>query len=159
MTAFRTLLVPHDFSADSAAALDVAIELAKELGAAVHLVHAYHTPIEMFSPYGVALPTSVVPEIRQGAERRLGEELEKIRSAGLSGEAQVREGLAPDAIVEAARSLGVDLIVIGTRGRTGLSHALLGSVAERTLRTAPCPVLTVKAAGAPPRAQAADPSH
>jgi nucleotide-binding universal stress UspA family protein len=159
MTVFHTLLVPHDFSADSAAALDVAIELAKELGAAVHQVHAYHTPIEMFSPYGVALPTSVVPEIRQGAERRLGEELEKIRSAGLSGEAQVREGLAPDAIVEAARALGADLIVMGTRGRTGLAHALLGIVAERTLRTAPCPVLTVKAAGAPPRAQAADPNH
>jgi len=159
MTAFRTLLVPHDFSPDSAAALDVAIELAKEFGAAVHLVHAYHAPIEMFSPYGVALPTSVVPEIRQGAERRLGEELEKVRSAGLSGEARVREGQPPDAIVEIARSLGADLIVMGTRGRTGLAHALLGSVAERTLRAAPCPVLTVKAPGAPPLAQAADSSH
>jgi nucleotide-binding universal stress UspA family protein len=158
MTTFRTLLVPHDFSPDSDAALDLAIELAREFGAAVHLLHAYHTPLEMFSPYGVALPTSVVAEVRQGAERRLGDELEKVRSAGLSGEAQVREGLPTRAIDEVARSLGADLIVMGTRGRTGIAHALLGSVAERTLRTAPCPVLTVKAAGAPPIERAADSS-
>jgi nucleotide-binding universal stress UspA family protein len=145
MTAFQILLVPHDFSADSDAALDLAIELGRVLGAAVNLVHAYHTPVEMFSPYGVALPTSVVPEIRQGAERRLAKEMEKVRRAGLSGEALVREGLPAAAIVEAADSLGADLIVMGTRGRTGLAHALLGSVAERTLRTAPCPVLTVRA--------------
>ncbi len=145
MTAFKRILVPHDFSDDAAAALDWAIELAAQLGAELHLLHAYRLPLEMFSPYGVPFPDSVMPEIREAARRRLNELKARVEAAGLKGQVQLREGPPADAIVEAARELSADLIVMGTRGRTGLAHVVLGSVAQRTVRLAPCPVLTLKA--------------
>lgn len=145
MTAFKRILVAHDFSDDAAAALDWAIELAGQLGAELHLLHAYRLPLEMFSPYGVPIPSSVMPEIREAARRRLKELKARVEAAGLTGQIHLREGLPADAIVEAARELGADLIVMGTRGRTGLAHVVLGSVAQRTVRSAPCPVLTLKA--------------
>lgn len=145
MTAFKRILVPHDFSDDAAAALDWAIELAGQLGAELHLLHAYRLPLEMFSPYGVPVPDSVMPEIREAARRRLKELKARVEAAGLTGQIHLREGPPADAIVEAARELCADLIVMGTRGRTGLAHVVLGSVAQRTVRSAPCPVLTLKA--------------
>lgn len=145
MTAFKRILVPHDFSDDAAAALDWAIELAAQLGAELHLLHAYRLPLEMFSPYGVPIPDSVMPEIREAARRRLNELKGRVEAAGLKGQVQLREGPPAGAIVEAARELSADLIVMGTRGRTGLAHVVLGSVAQRTVRLAPCPVLTLKA--------------
>ena len=145
MTAFKRILVPHDFSDDAAAALDWAIELAGQLGAELHLLHAYRLPLEMFSPYGVPMPASVMPEIREAARRSLEELKARVEAAGLTGQIHLREGPPADAIVEAARELSADLIVMGTRGRTGLAHVVLGSVAQRTVRSAPCPVLTLKA--------------
>ena len=145
MGAYRVVLVPHDFSDDSSAALEMATSLAKKFGAVLHLVHVYHRPLEVFSPYGVALPESVVPEIRDGADRQLGELLEQVRAQGIDAEKHVCEGVPSLDIPAVAREIGADLIVMGTRGRTGLEHALLGSVTERTVRSAPCPVLSVKA--------------
>lgn len=145
MTAFKRILVPHDFSDDAAAALDFAVELAKQLGGELHLVHAYRMPLEMFSPYGVAVPDSVMPEIREAAARHLKELAAKVKAEGLAVHVHLQEGPPADSIAEAAGELGADLIVMGTRGRTGLAHVVLGSVAERTVRSAPCPVLTLKA--------------
>lgn len=147
MAAIKTLLVPVDFSDDAGAALDMALELAGQLGATVHLLHVYHRPVEMLSPYGVALPPTVDREIRESAEKRLGVELEKARKSGVDCQAHVREGVAGLDIAETAKELGVDLIVMGTRGLTGVKHVLFGSVAERTVRMAECPVLSVKAKG------------
>ena len=144
MTTFKRILVPHDFSDDAAAALDFAVELAKQLGGELHLLHAYRMPLEIFSPYGVAIPDSVMPEIREAASRRLKELSAQVKDAGLQVQLHLREGPPADSIAEAARELGADLIVMGTRGRTGLAHVVLGSVAERTVRSAPCPVLTLK---------------
>lgn len=145
MSLFKKILVPSDFSEDAEAALDLAIQIAQDMGAELHLVHAYRLPVEMLSPYGVPLPDAVVPEIRKAAGGQLQEQLDRVRRSGVQAEAHLREGTAPEAVAEAARALGADLIVMGTRGRTGLAHVVLGSVAERTLRAAPCPVLTVKA--------------
>jgi nucleotide-binding universal stress UspA family protein len=142
---FRKLLVPCDFSDDSKAALGLAIELGRQLGAEVHVFHAYRRPVEIFSPYGVPLPDGVVPEIREAARQALGDELARVHEAGLEGQAWLREGVAADSICDAAREIGADLVVMGTRGRTGLAHVVLGSVAERTIRCAPCAVVTVKA--------------
>lgn len=144
MTAFKRILVPQDFSDDASAALDFAIELAKQLGGELHLLHAYRPPIEVFSPYGVAIPDAVMPELRQAAERQLKELAARVEAAGLTAQVHLREGAAAEVIAESARELGVDLIVMGTRGRTGLAHVVLGSVAERTVRSAPCPVLTLR---------------
>ena len=85
-------------------------------------------------------------QAREAARRHLDESMERIKAAGLQGEAHLLAEAADPGISELARSLGVDLIVMGTRGITGLKHVLLGSVAERTVRHAPCSVLTVKRA-------------
>jgi nucleotide-binding universal stress UspA family protein len=71
--------------------------------------------------------------------------IEKVASDGVTATSQLSEFPAASAVLDLAERLGADLIVMGTRGRTGLKHVLLGSVAERTLRHAPCSVLTVKA--------------
>jgi nucleotide-binding universal stress UspA family protein len=141
---FQTLLVPHDFSVHSEAALEAAIDLAQGLGARVALVHVYHRPVTMFEPYGILPVEPVLTEIPEAARQRLDEELEKVVAAGVKGQARVREGLPVDGILDEASECGADLIVMGTHGHTGIPHALLGSVAERTVRLAPCPVLTVK---------------
>ena len=145
MSKYRKLLVPHDFSECSRAALGLAVELAKTLGAKLHLLHVYQRPVELFSPYGVSLPEGVVREICEGAEKRLAAERKTLEKAGVADGAEVREGVPARVISETAAEIGADLIVMGTHGHTGGAHLLIGSVAERTLREAPCPVLTVKA--------------
>lgn len=144
MSRVRTLLVAVDFSDHSRVALDWALDLARDLGAKVHVIHAYAIPTTAAMSYGVALPEGLWERVREAADQRLAEVLERVRGAGLAGESHLVESSPADAISDTAQSIGADLIVMGTRGLSGLKHVLLGSVAERTLRIAPCPVLTVK---------------
>ena len=144
MSRFRTVLVPMDFSEAANAALDAAVGLARESGGTIHLLHAYELPLGTIPPYGVAVPEALLGQVRAAEARRLEKACHKVTAAGVACETHVVHGPAADAIAEAARSFGADLIVIGTRGLTGLKHVLLGSVAERTVRLAPCPVLTVR---------------
>ncbi len=146
MSRFKNLLVPLDFSPHSTAALELAIELARVLQARIHVVHAYELPVGVTAAYGVAIPQAVWDGVREAAEKRLNAALEQVRAAGLRGETHLVASTPVEAIREIASGLPADLIVMGTRGLTGLKHVLLGSVAERTLRLAPCPVLTVKGA-------------
>lgn len=148
---YQTFVVPYDFSSHAQAALDVAVDLARRLGADLHLVHVVHLPAFAYGYGGVAAAAPVRPamdlgEVRDESEkalRRLADGLEQV-PGGL--EVHVVEGAGvADAIREIAKELEADLIVMGTHGRTGLAHVFLGSVAERTLRGAPCPVLTVQA--------------
>lgn len=145
MTAIKRLLVPTDFSAASSAAVRYAIDLATDLGATIHMLHVIEE-WELTARHLEALCVEL-PGLR---ERVIEEAADRLRTvaAGL-GTAQpivteVREGRPAGIIVDVARASAIDLIVMGTHGRTGVSHALLGSVAERVLRTAPCPVLTVR---------------
>jgi universal stress protein A len=140
----RTILVPIDFSSNSDRALDYAAGVAEVFGSTLHLLHAYHLPSMATSPHDYAVPPAVWDGVREAARRELEERREKVEARGLQVEAHLARGIASDAIRAAAEKLGADLIVMGTRGRTGLAHVLLGSVAERTLRSAPCPVLTVR---------------
>lgn len=142
-----TILAAVDFSEPSDMALDAAIGLAKQFGAELHLVHAYSIPIPMVTPYEVAIPNVYLEETRKAANKHLQERLDKAKQAGLSAEAHLTEGVPHLAIDEMAKSVGAQLIVMGTHGHTGFTHMLLGSVAERTLRHAPCSVLTVKGDG------------
>jgi nucleotide-binding universal stress UspA family protein len=143
LSRFRTVLVPVDFSSHASAALDLAIEMSRGSGATIHLLHAYEVPLGSIPPYGVAIPESLLAQVRDAAARRLEKACHKVTAAGLACETHVVHGPAAEAALEAAEQLGADLIVMGTRGHTGLKHVLLGSVAERTVRRAPCPVLTV----------------
>jgi universal stress protein A len=147
MRRFRTILVPLDFSETSGAALEMAIRLAGEGGATLHLLHAYEIPLGTIPPYGVAVPASVLDEVRDAAARRLEKAVQRVEGAGVACRTHLVHAAPAEAIVEAAREMGADLIVMGTRGLAGVKHLLLGSVAERVVRQAPCPVLTTKPQG------------
>jgi nucleotide-binding universal stress UspA family protein len=145
MSRFKKILVPHDFSKSAEAALTAALDLAGPLDAAVHVVHVYHFAPHMYSQYTIDPPDPTVVKVPEAAMQRLAAELERTREAGVACEGEVREGIPDEEIVRAADEQAADLIVMGTRGHSGLRHVVLGSVAERTLRTAPCPVMTVRA--------------
>jgi nucleotide-binding universal stress UspA family protein len=144
MTRIQTILVPVDFSEHSAKALQLAIDVAKAFGAKIHLLHCYQIQPAGISPYGIVLPESFDRELREAAGLHLNEWREKVTSQGLEAGASLSSMFPSLAISETASEVGADLIVMGTRGLSGIKHVLLGSVAERTLRVAPCPVLTVK---------------
>ncbi len=144
MTQYNTLLVPVDFSAHSDRALDCAIGLAKTFGSKIHLIHAYHLPIQIAPPDQVVIPRDFWTAVRDSAARKLEKTVQKVKAAGVDAETHLAELPPAQAISKTAEKIGADLIVMGTRGLTGLKHVLLGSVAERTIRTAPCPVMTLK---------------
>jgi nucleotide-binding universal stress UspA family protein len=139
----RTILVPTDFSQHSDAAFERALEVAGSFSAKLVLLHSYWVSISMAASIWV-VPPEFMDKLAEGA-RKLLVPLER-RAIGDGVRCEVRLTTAPivDAILEAAESLPADLIAMGTHGHTGLRHAVLGSTAERIVRLAPCPVLTVK---------------
>jgi nucleotide-binding universal stress UspA family protein len=145
----QRILVPVDFSENAASVLEWAAHMAAEHRSRITLLHVYHLPVEFQQLEGAYLPPDFWSNVKGEAEQQLGRYAEGLRKQGLEVEALVREGYPATVIVDEAASLGADLIVIGTRGQSGLKHLLLGSIAERVVQKAPCPVLTVKAAGAP----------
>jgi nucleotide-binding universal stress UspA family protein len=145
MIPFRTILVPVDFSQHASRALDAAVELAEHFGAKLHLLHVYPIQPILVAPYEVSLPIDVEKTLREPANLKLREWAERALEAGVAVETMTAADTPAEAIVRRAQDIRADLIVMGTRGLTGLKHVLLGSVTERTLRTAPCPVLTLKA--------------
>jgi universal stress protein A len=144
MSRIHNILVPIDFSEHSEKALEFSIELAKGLGARIELLHCYPINPGGISPYGIVLPENLDREIRDAASARMAEWREKAVDAGLDVDVTLTPAFPSESISAIAEEHGSDLIVMGTRGLTGLRHVLLGSVAERTLRIAPCPVVTVK---------------
>ena len=144
MTPLRSILAATDFSENADEALRVAIDLAKQFGAELHLIHCLDLPVPIFNPYAVSVPDSLIAQARDEAARRLEEAVRRAEHAGVTVKSHLAEVPAAQAIASLAEELGSDLVVMGTQGHTGLKHVLLGSVAERTLRHAPCSVLTVK---------------
>ena len=145
MSGYETILVATDFSPHSEQALETAIDLARRLGAGIRLIHVFDLPLPLVSPYEVAVPDAYLEETRSVAAGRLEAAAARVRDEGIEVESQLGEVPAARSISEAAREAGADLIVMGTRGNSGLKHLVLGSVAEHTLRLAHCPVMTVKA--------------
>jgi nucleotide-binding universal stress UspA family protein len=145
MPVFRKIIVPIDFSEHSSRALDMAIDLAKVSRGAVHIVHSYPINPMLLSPYGVAVPPDLETGFREATDRQLREWAARASKAGLEVEIFTSVDAPSEAISRHAEEIQADLIVMGTRGLTGLKHVVLGSVAERTIRHAPCPVLTLKA--------------
>ena len=128
----KQILFPTDFSSASEAARHVAVDMARETGAALHVVHV--------------VPPVTDPSLPAEQLTALSRDI----GGGLSVTTALLDGYAGREIVRYARERGIDLIVIGTHGRTGLSRAILGSVAESVVRLAPCPVLSVPAASSEP---------
>lgn len=141
---FDKILVPTDFSAASEPALDFAVELARAAGASLTLVHVYNpTPYEI--PEGAPV-TSVlnVDGVLAEFRRQLEGAKAKAEKAGAARvDTLLVQGPAYAEIVRLAEQRGYGLIVMGTHGRSGFAHMLLGSVAEKVVRKAPCPVVTV----------------
>ena len=144
MTRFETILVPVDFSDHSKEALDTAIQIAHLFGSTIHLLHCYHIQTAGISPYGIVLPEGYYADIRDAAAKQLSDWHELVSNEGIQTESILSADSPSVAINLTAEEIGADLIVMGTRGLAGLKHAMLGSVAERVVRLAPCPVLTVK---------------
>ncbi len=143
----KRILVPVDFSTTSLQALRYAREVATRLNAELLLLHvmapAYRadaTDVYVASPRGAVL----LQEQLGVAKAHLTRLCATLTKQGHHVQALVKRGSPARLIVETAARLGVHLIVMGTLGRTGLSHLLIGSVAERVVRTAPCAVLTVR---------------
>ena len=143
------ILVPVDFSDHSAKALETAIELARQFDARIHVLHAYPQYLGAVSPYGIVTPQNFDLECREAALFETEAWAGKVRAAGIAVETLVSQATPSEAIARAAEEVGADLLVMGSRGLTGLKHILLGSVTERTLRTCACPVLVVKDVDAP----------
>jgi nucleotide-binding universal stress UspA family protein len=141
----KRILVPTDFGESSDAALAYASDLAKAVGAEVIVLHSYEIPTIGFPDGAIVATAELASRVREGAQAGLDAAVRRNENEGVPVRAVVKEGDASRTIVEAADELGAELIVMGTHGRRGLPRALLGSVAERVVRTATCPVLTVHA--------------
>jgi nucleotide-binding universal stress UspA family protein len=142
----KTILVATDFSETAAKAVETAVEFAKKFEAQLILLHAYRVEIPMASPMtagGYVLPDGFFEQLGSHARKQIEALAEQIEANGVKAIGIAVEQSAAIAIVEEAEARPADLIVIGTRGLTGLKHIALGSVADRVARTAPCPVLTV----------------
>ena len=142
------ILVPMDFSAHSEHALRYATALATRLGASLHLLHVVEDPATTGAWSAESMPPDLAElrtELVADAERRLRVYRGEPEHTQVPVVTTARMGLTSHTIVDYAAALNIDLIVMGTHGRTGIAHLLMGSVAERVLRHAPCPVLTVRA--------------
>ena len=149
---YQRILVPYDGSATSGRGLDEAIQLAKLTGARVRLVHlvdvlSFATGFETAATY----LDEVIPAMRRAGEKILQEGQARAESAGVKADALLVDNIASrlsDAVTDQVKAWDADLIVIGTHGRRGVGRLLLGSDAEQIVRTAPVPVLLVRAAQA-----------
>jgi nucleotide-binding universal stress UspA family protein len=142
--ATQHFLVPIDFSEYANQALDYAITLAGKLGARVTLLHVIQLLPLGGMDMGVTLPATYFQDLEAEIRRDMASLLERVTAAGLEGDSVIIHGVPFHEIIEAAKAQQVDLIVMGTHGRTGLQHMFLGSVAEKVVRLAPCPVLVAR---------------
>ena len=140
----RTILVATDFSEHAEHALAYAVELAAQLDASVHLVHAITVPVMGVAEIGLAYASTQIEQSTKESLKLLGALAERFRGRVAFGPPRLEVGDARDVIDRVAEDIRADLIVMGTHGRRGISRALLGSIAESVVRTAPCPVLTVR---------------
>lgn len=149
MRHYKRILCPVDFSPYSNAALEEAASLAKAIGAELTLLHAFQNPAYVLPMQGyVGLSNDFLVSVRKQLEDEIAAQAAPLREQGISVRTEVIEGVPFKTIVDHAKDTQSDLIVMGTHGRTGLAHALTGSVAERVVRLAHCPVLITRG-GAP----------
>lgn len=137
---FKKILCPIDFDDNSLAALDAAAKMARESDATVEVLHV--VPI-IVQPGGTPIYVDVYTAEEQASQAKLVE-LAKTHLAGVKFELRTTVAQPSAAILHAQQNVGADVIVMSTHGRRGLAHLFLGSVAERVVREARCPVLTIR---------------
>ena len=144
----KNILVPTDLSLHAEAAFDYACELALKLDATVHLINVIGIPALGVPELGVAVTSTMIDSMIAENQQALDAVVARRRTGVRMGEVLMKTGDARDMIDEAAKEVSADLIVMGTHGRRGVSRALLGSIAESVVRSAPCPVLTIRSTDA-----------
>jgi universal stress protein A len=144
LKALKRILVPTDFSDPSEEALKTAIAFGQAFGATLDLVHvAVEVAYPLPPPIDLAsLPIDIGPALERAAEGLALEEA-RVREVGVACESATLVGRADQEIVERARATAADLIIMGTHGRSGLAHAILGSSTTRVVQHAACPILIV----------------
>jgi nucleotide-binding universal stress UspA family protein len=140
----KNILVPTDLSEAAEEALDYACELASKLDATVHLVNVIGIPALGLPELGVAVTSTVIDSMIVDNQKALDALAARKCNQARVGKIVLKTGDARDVINQTALEVDADLIVMGTHGRRGVTRVLLGSVAETVVRTAPCPVLTVR---------------
>ncbi len=146
MIAIKNVLVATDFSDASAVALNYARELARSYQATLHVVHIVD---DLRWRYSLDMTPALMVGVQESLEEAANEQMKSLVTDEDVSQLHARQYVAtavsaPEAIVHYAEREHIDILVIGTHGRSGLSRVLMGSVAERVLRIAPCPVLTVR---------------
>jgi universal stress protein A len=142
----KKILCPVDFSAGSEQAIEKARELAGALGAELELLHAYQLPVLALPDSSVTVSPTYVVELTSRAQQELDKHAEALERDGITTTTRVLEGNPAETIVDCAKDSGATMIVMGTHGRSGVRRFLLGSTAERVVRMATVPVLTVHVA-------------
>ncbi len=142
MAVFEHILVPTDFGEPAEYALEIAIEIAKKFGSKITLLHVTWFPPLAYVSYGEGFAWPV-DEVAKAGKKGIDDQIRVATALYPNIRGEVVTGDPWRAILEAAKTHGADLLVTGTHGRTGLSRAFLGSVAEKLVRASPIPVLTV----------------
>jgi nucleotide-binding universal stress UspA family protein len=149
---WKTILVPHDFSSSANHALAIARDEAKAHGAKILVLHVIELPSQFIAdsvimPEPTGAPINVKDYAVRQAEAHLSDLAARLAKDGATITTFIRVGKPTDEITQFATENAVDLVIMGTHGRTGLAHMLLGSVTERVVRTCPMPVLTIRHPG------------
>lgn len=142
MKQFKHILVPVDFEASADQALEVAIGLAQAFEAKLTLLHVWEIPIYPYMEF--MLNSEVIAGVEDRAVALLADKLAQVRKTLPNAESKLKTGLPWGGILDAIKEVAPDLVVMGTHGRRGVSHLVLGSVAEKVVRLSPAPVLTVR---------------
>jgi nucleotide-binding universal stress UspA family protein len=142
-TPARRLVVPTDFSETADRALSKAIEMARALPARISLVHVFSPVVVLPPPIDMVSLSTVFPRAQEKMEEALELRAAQVREAGVDCDTELVEGSPHVEIVAFAEKVNAELIVVGTHGRGGLAHAVLGSVTERVIHRTTCPVLVV----------------
>jgi nucleotide-binding universal stress UspA family protein len=141
---FKKILCPIDFSEFTDEILEYALDITKKYSAELHLIHIIPN-LNYFTPYESFFTPENLIVVEKNMETEINKDFDAIvKKIDVPVKKIIRTGVAFVEIIDYARSESMDLIIIGTHGRTGLEHILIGSVAERVIRKAPCPVLTVR---------------
>ena len=144
MPTIKRILAPIDFSEVSNRSLDYAVDLAAQTKAAVSVIHVYEIPVYGFPDGAIITPPGVAAELADRAQKSLDAAVTARRDRGVAISGTLTNGSPREEILRLAKEGNADLIVMGTHGRHGLPRAIMGSVAERVLRTSEIPVLTVR---------------
>jgi nucleotide-binding universal stress UspA family protein len=144
-TMFKSIVVGTDFNDCSERAVDMAATMAKATGGELFVVHTFELPSYGYAGVEVTTFDWLTP-IREAAQQSLNDRVRGLIERGVHARGVLEIGVAWDHILRVAKDANADLIVVGTHGRRGIAHALLGSVAEKVVRMSPIPVLTVRGA-------------